>query len=84
MNTTLVSLLRKCVLVFFDDILIYSSSLEEHLTHLRLVLDLLRKDSWNIKLTKCKFAQRQIGYLGYIISEAGVATDPTKVAAIVN
>jgi len=55
MNTTLHPLLRKCVLVFFDDILIFSKSREEHLVHLRLVLELLRRDKWQIKMSKCSF-----------------------------
>lgn len=46
MNTTLQPLLRKCVLVFFDDILIFSKSEQEHLEHIRLVLELLRRDKW--------------------------------------
>jgi hypothetical protein len=56
MNTTLAPLLRKGVLVFFDDILIYNRSLEEHLVHLRQVLELLRRDLWQVKLSKCLFA----------------------------
>jgi hypothetical protein len=56
MNTTLAPLLRKCVLVFFDDI--YSSSWEDHICHLRSVLRLLTKDKWSIKLSKCRFAQQ--------------------------
>jgi len=83
MNSTLAPLLRKCVLVFFDDILVYSPSLEEHLCHLRLVLELLAKDKWQVKLSKCSFAQQQLAYLGHIISGIGVATDPAKISAIV-
>lgn len=83
MNSTLAPLLRKCVLVFFDDILVYSPSLEEHLCHLRLVLELLAKDKWQVKLSKCSFAQQQLAYLGHIISGKGVATDPAKISAIV-
>lgn len=82
MNTTLATLLRKCVLVFFDDILVYSRTFEEHLNHLRDVLLLLQQDHWHIKLSKCQFAQRTISYLGHIISEQGVATDSAKVAAV--
>lgn len=70
------------MLVFFDDILIYSKSYEEHLVHLKLVFELLMKDQWFIKLSKCSFAQRQIKYLGHVISEQGVGTDPDKVSAI--
>lgn len=82
MNTTLASLLRKCVLVFFDDILIYSQSYEEHLHHIRLVLQLLSADQWKVKLSKCTFAQRQVTYLGHIISAQGVSTDPAKISAV--
>ncbi|CAN6328732.1 unnamed protein product [Urochloa humidicola] len=56
MNTTLAPYLRKFVLVFFDDILIYSTSYEEHLMHLRMVFELLSQDHWKVKLSKCSFA----------------------------
>jgi len=84
MNTTLAPLLRRGVLVFFDDILIYSKSLEEHLVHLRQVLELLRRDQGQVKLSKCVFAQRQLKYLGHVISEQGMATDPDKVQAVLH
>jgi hypothetical protein len=84
MNSTLASGLRKFVIVFFDDILVYSSSLEEHVDHLRQVLSWLRKDQWKLKMTKCSFAQRSIAYLGHVLSANGVATDPTKVQAILD
>lgn len=84
MNTTLAPLLRKCVVVFFDDILVYNNSYEEHLQHLHDVLALLAKDQWIVKLKKCKFAQQEIHYLGHILSSQGVHTDPNKVAAIMN
>lgn len=53
MNCTLKPLLRKCVSVFFDDILVYSTSLEKHIEHLRQVFSLLAKDNWLIKKSKC-------------------------------
>jgi len=81
MNSTLQPLLRKCV-IFFDDILVYSRTYSQHIDHLRLVLSLLAKDKWFVKLSKCNFAQRQIAYLGHTISELGVSTDPAKVEAI--
>lgn len=58
MNTTLLPLLCKCVLVFLDDILIFSKTREEHIIHLRLVLELLRRDKWQVKMSKCSFLQR--------------------------
>jgi hypothetical protein len=57
MNTTLSPLLRKCVLIFFDDILVYSPTFESHVHHLQMVLELLAAESWKIKLSKCSFAQ---------------------------
>jgi hypothetical protein len=82
MNYTLAPYLRQFALVFFDDILIYSSTFADHLNHIRLMFELLGKDQWKLKLSKCPFAQRQISYLGHTISEAGVGTDPAKVNAI--
>jgi hypothetical protein len=82
MNETLAPVLRKCAIVFFDDILIYSRTLDDHVQHLRLVLQILQNDQWQVKLSKCAFAQERIAYLGHIISAEGVATDYSKIAAI--
>jgi hypothetical protein len=79
MNDTLSDYLRKFVLVFFDDILIYSSSYEDHLQHIALVLRRLQENHWQVKMSKCAFAQPSIAYLGHIISAEGVATDQAKI-----
>ena len=84
MNATLAPELRKFVIVFFDDILVYNCTFEEHLDHLRQVFEWLANDQWKLKLSKCKFAQRSIAYLGHIISEQSVSTDATKVQAVVD
>jgi hypothetical protein len=84
MNATLAPGLRRFVVVFFDDILVYSATYEDHLEHLRLVFEWLHKDHWKLKRSKCSFAQRSMAYLGHIINGQGVATDPDKVAAIVH
>lgn len=84
MNSTLKPLLRKYVLVFFDDILIFSHTFEEHIIHLRAVFELLAADQWQVKLSKCSFAHRQIAYLGHIISVEGVSTDHSKIEAMVS
>lgn len=75
--------LRKFVMVFLDDILIYSPSLPAHVNHLKQVLDKLREHQLYMNLSKCSFAQLQFDYLGHIILGAGVATDPSKIAAMV-
>lgn len=82
MNSVLAKFLRRFVLVFFDDILIYSASLADHVHHLRAVLDSLRSHQLYAKMSKCTFAQREVEYLGHIISKEGVATDPTKISII--
>lgn len=82
MNRTLAPLLRKCVLVFFDDILIYSRTYEQHLEHLKQVLSLLAENEWKVKASKCSFQQPTVHYLGHVISAAGVATDEEKIATI--
>jgi hypothetical protein len=83
MNTTLKPLLHRCAIVFFDDILIYSKTFEEHIDHLHKIFSLLAEDQWHIKLSKCRFFQIEIAYLGHIISERGVSTDPAKIEAVV-
>lgn len=84
MNTGLSPLLRKCVIVFFDDILAYSKSFEEHVVHLKQVLALLAEGQWHVKLSKCKFSQRKISNLGHIVSAEGIATDVAKIEAVLN
>ncbi|CAH9116054.1 unnamed protein product [Cuscuta europaea] len=82
MNQVLRPFLRKSALVFFDDILIYSNSLEEHQVHLRRVLTALKENQLVINLKKCSFGQSELVYLGHIISEKGVSADPTKIEAM--
>ncbi|WVZ48905.1 LOW QUALITY PROTEIN: hypothetical protein U9M48_000299 [Paspalum notatum var. saurae] len=82
MNTVLGPFLRKFVLVFFDDILIYSSSWVEHLRHVRAVLQTLQVHKLFLKRSKCVFGMKSVGYLGHVISAAGVTMDAQKVQAI--
>lgn len=82
MNSVFQEQLRKSVLVFFDDILVYSSSFKDHLKHLEEVLQKMESHKLFAKASKCLFGQKQLEYLGHIISDQGVATDPDKVLAM--
>lgn len=82
MNYVLSPLLRRCVVVFIDDILVYSKSIEEHVEHLRQVFELLQQHQLHLKIAKCSFAKEQLEFLGHIISSGGVSTDPTKVQIV--
>ena len=82
MNRIFMPYLDQFVIVFFDDILVYSASKEEHKDHLRKVLQVLRKNQLYAKLSKYEFWSDHISFLGHIISGAGVAVDPKKVEAV--
>ena len=82
MNTTLSDLLDCFVLVYLDDILIYSTSDDVHERHLRCVFDHLRKHVLYAKLSKCEFGVREVDYLGHIIAGGQVRANPTKVSAV--
>src|SRR6266540_564335 len=83
MNQVLRKYLGKFVLVYLDDIIIYSKTFEEHKEHVRLVFEVLRAVSLMMKPKKCKFAQKELRFLGHIISAEGIRTDPDKIAKMV-
>lgn len=82
MNDIFRDYLRKFVLVFFDDILIYSRTIPDHQHHLTLVLQTLAAHQLYANHKKCLFGQERLEYLGHIISSKGVAADGTKIAAM--
>jgi hypothetical protein len=71
-------------LYFFDDILVYSATFDDHVIHLQLVFEWLARDKWKLKSFKCPVAERFITYLGHIINEQGVSIDPSKVQVVVD
>jgi hypothetical protein len=75
-------MLGRFVEVYCDDILIFSKTREEHLVHVRMVLETLRHHQLYAKASKCQFGRSSVGFLGHVISEHGVAVDPRKVAAV--
>jgi hypothetical protein len=84
MNNVLSKLLDRFVLVFINDILIYSKNREEHEEHVKLVLQVLRHNQLYGKFSKCDFFHKKVHYLGHVISEEGVAVDPDKIKAIMD
>src|SRR3954470_15287739 len=82
MNKVFMEFLDKFVVVFIDDILIYSKRNEEHEEHLRLILEKLREHKLYDKFSKCEFWLNEVRFLGHIVSGDGVAVDPAKVPPI--
>ncbi|XP_008239126.1 PREDICTED: uncharacterized protein LOC103337735 [Prunus mume] len=82
MNAIFRNCLRKFVLVFFDDILVYSTSWSDHLRHLHTVLEILKHHQLFVKMSKCAFGVSTIEYLGHIVSRQGVSADPSKLNAV--
>lgn len=83
MNTICKPFLRKFLLVFFDDTLVYSLSLSEHVIHRTKIFHILREHQLKVKHKKCAFGQPQVDYLGHSIFENGVAVNANKVCCIV-
>ena len=84
MNMIFRPYLDQFVIMFIDDILIYSSSGEEHVEYLRIVLQTLREHQLYAKLNKCQFWLYNVAFLKHIVSAEGVSVDPQKVEAILN
>jgi len=82
MNIIFHPFLDRFVVVFIDDILVYSKSEEEHAEHLRIVLRVLKENQLCAKLSKCEFWLREVSFLGHVISKGDIVVDPSKVDAV--
>ena len=79
MNSVYMPKLDKFVVVFMDDILVYSRNVEEHAEHMRVLLASLHEHQLYAKFSKCEFWLRKVPYLGHVLSEEGISVDPAKV-----
>ena len=84
LQSVLNDLLWKFCLVYIDDVIIYSSSIEDHIGHLKIILDRLAKHQLRLNPEKCEFATRTVGYLGHIVTPEGISPDPDKTKSIEN
>ena len=84
MNRVFHPYLDQFVVVFIDDILVYSKDAEEHEQHLRIVLQILREKQLFTKLSKCDFWLKEVSLLGHIVFVEGIRVDPMKIEAIVS
>ncbi|RDX96931.1 Retrovirus-related Pol polyprotein from transposon 17.6, partial [Mucuna pruriens] len=82
MNHVLRSLINKWMVVYFDDILVYSTYVHVHVMHVKLVLELLKKESLYVNLDKCTFCTNQVVFLGFVVESHGVKLDEEKVKVI--
>ncbi|CAI7878626.1 unnamed protein product [Closterium sp. NIES-53] len=82
MNHILRPLLDECVVVYLDDILIYSRDMKQHIKHLRRVFEILRREKFYVKLSKSEFVLKEVQFLGHMVSAQGVHVDPKKIEAV--
>jgi hypothetical protein len=84
MNSIFMPELSKFVMVFIDDILVYSKSMEEHEEHLQIVLQRLWEHQLYGKFSKCEFWIKEVPFLGHVVSPEGIAVDPSKVKEVLD
>ena len=83
MNWVFRPFLDRFMIIFIDDILVYSRSEEEHVMHLRVILQTLREHQLYATFSKCEFWLDQVAFLGHVVSKDGIQVDPKKIEAII-
>ena len=81
-NETLMEYIDMCCIVYLDDVLIFSSNLQQHQQEVRNILEAMRKSGIEVKSSECEFHKKETEYLEFIISREGIKTDPVKTQAI--
>jgi cleavage and polyadenylation specificity factor subunit 1 len=84
MDAMLVGLCDVEVLVYLDDLLLFSEAIEDHVRRMRLVFERIRETNFKLNVAKCIFAIPEVVHLGYVVNRDGVAPDPSKITAIKN
>ncbi|CAA0813692.1 Uncharacterized mitochondrial protein AtMg00860, partial [Striga hermonthica] len=82
MNRVFHPFLDQFVIVFIDDILVYSRDIDQHKEHLRIVLETLRREKLYAKFSKCEFWLNRVAFLGHIVTARGIEVDPSKIEAV--
>jgi hypothetical protein len=83
-NSVFMPELDKFVIVFIDDILVYSENEQDHVEHLRIILTRLRDHQLYAKFSKCEFWLKTVSFLGHVLSESGISVDPSKVQEVMD
>ena len=84
MNDVFRTFIDDFVIVYLDDILVFSRTWDEHVKHVKQILDVLKRENLYVKLSKCEFGRTSLNYLGYIVGGGELKIDPSKVEVIVN
>jgi hypothetical protein len=82
MNSVLRSVIGKICLVYLDDIIVFSKTIDEYITNLKTIFSLLEKAHLKLKLNKCTFLAQSVPYFGHVITSEGIKPDPAKVEAL--
>jgi len=84
MNDAFIPFIDDFVIVYLEDILVFSKIWDEHVKHVKQILDVLKRENFYVKLSKCEYGRTSLNYLGYTVGDGELKIDPSKVEVIVN